>query len=124
MNIGAALLCSRDLNPVGSRGIEMKINSITIAILACLIAAGCSHGLSGTYLPKGGGIGNGLVMSKLEFINGNEVNISMMEQTVRANYKVDGKQVLLIVNGQQQVFNLDDGGCLDGGNLFGKFCKN
>ena len=98
----------------------MKINQITLAILACLLAAGCSHGLSGTYLPKGGGMGNGVVMSKLEFVNGNEVNISMMEQTVRANYKVDGKQVLLIVNGQQQVFNLD----VDGGNLFGKFCKS
>ena len=102
----------------------MKFKSITIAILACLLAAGCGHSLSGTYLPKGGGIGNGLVMSKLEFINGSEVNISMMEQTVRANYKIDGKQVLLIVNGQQEVFNLDDQGCLDGGNLFGKFCKS
>ncbi len=102
----------------------MKIKQITIAILACMLAVGCSHGLRGTYLPKGGGMGNGVVMSKLEFINGTEVNISMMEQTVRANYKVDGKQVLLSVSGQQQVFNLDDEGCLDGGNLFGKFCKN
>ena len=101
----------------------MKIKQIAIAILACLLAAGCSHGLSGTYLPKGGGMGNGLVMSKLEFINGSEVNISMMEQTVRANYKIDGKQVLLTVNGQSEVFTLDDAGCLDGGNLFGKFCK-
>jgi hypothetical protein len=109
---------------MGSRGFEMKVKSITIAILACLLAAGCGHHLSGTYLPKGGGIGNGLVMSKLEFISGTEVNISMMAQTVRANYKVDGKQVLLVVNGQQEVFNIDDDGCLDGGNLFGKFCKS
>ena len=99
------------------------MKSIIFVTLLCVFVTGCSHGLSGTYLPKGGGMGNGLVMSKLEFINGNEVNISMMEQTVRANYKVDGKQVLLIVNGQQEVFNLDDAGCLDGGNLFGKFCK-
>ena len=73
----------------------MKIKPIAIAILACLVATGCSHGLSGVYMPKGGGMGNGLVMSKLEFING-----------------------------QQEVFNIDDAGCLDGGNLFGKFCKN
>jgi hypothetical protein len=98
---------------------------ITFAALLCLFVAGCGHNsMSGTYLPKGGGMGNGLVMSKLEFISGTEVNISMMEQTVRANYKVDGKQVLLIVNGQQEVFNLTDDGCLDGGNLFGKFCKS
>jgi hypothetical protein len=101
----------------------MKLKSIIFATLLCLFAAGCSHGLSGTYLPKGGGMGNGLVMSKLNFISGDQVDISMMEQTVRANYKVDGKSVLLIVNGQQEVFTLDDAGCLDGGNLFGKFCK-
>ena len=100
------------------------MKSITFATLLCLFVAGCGHSLSGTYLPKGGGMGNGFVMSKLEFISGTEVNISMMEQTVRANYKVDGKQVLLIVNGQQEVFNLTDDGCLDGGNLFGKFCKS
>src|ERR1700685_2809526 len=100
----------------------MKIKPIAIAILACLLAAGCSPGLSRVYMPKGGGMGNGLVMSKLEFINGQEVNISMMEQTVRANYKVDGKQVLLIVNGRQEVFNIDDDGCLQGGSLLGQVC--
>ncbi|HEV2170405.1 MAG TPA: hypothetical protein VGR40_05635 [Candidatus Binatus sp.] len=102
----------------------MKIRAFAIAILACLLVTGCGHKLSGTYVPKGGGIGNGLVMSKLEFISSTEVNIYMMEQTFRANYKIDGKQVLLIVNGQQEVFNIDSDGCLDGGNLFGKFCKS
>jgi hypothetical protein len=68
-------------------------------------------------------MGNSLVMQKLEFLNGTEVNISMMEQTVRASYKLEGNQVLLIVNGQQEVFKLDAQGCLDGGTLFGKFCK-
>lgn len=100
------------------------MKSIIFAAVLGLLAAGCSHGLSGTYLPKGGGRGNGLVMQKLEFLSGNEVNLYMMEQTVRATHKIDGKQVLLIVNGQQEVFNLDPSGCLDGGSLFGKFCKS
>jgi hypothetical protein len=99
------------------------MKSIVFGALLCVLVAGCSHGLSGTYLPQGGGMGNGLVMQKMEFLSGTEVNLSMMEQVVRANYRIDGKQVLLIVNGQQEVFNLDDKGCLDGGNLFGKFCK-
>ena len=100
------------------------MKSIIFASLLCLLAAGCSrNSLSGTYLPKGGGMGNGLVMEKLEFLSGDAVNIYMMEQTVRGSYKIDGKQVLLIVNGQQEVFNLAADGCLDGGNLFGKFCK-
>jgi hypothetical protein len=98
---------------------------IILAAIACLALAACSgKSLSGTYLPQGGGVGNGLVMSKMEFISGDSVNLTMMEQTVRANYKIDGKSVLLIVNGQQQVFTIDDAGCLDGGNLFGKFCKS
>lgn len=51
------------------------MKSIIFAALLGLLAAGCSHGLSGTYLPKGGGMGNGLVMQKLEFLSGNEVNL-------------------------------------------------
>jgi hypothetical protein len=102
----------------------MKSKSIIFAALLCIFIVGCSHSLSGTYLPKGGGMGNGVVMTKLVFVSGDSVDISMMEQTVRANYKLDGKQVLITVNGQQQAFTLDDDGCLDGGSLFGKFCKS
>lgn len=102
----------------------MNLKSIIAAVLACLLMAGCGHSLSGTYLPKGGGVGNGLVLAKLEFISGTEVNITMMEQTIRTNYKIEGKQLLLSLNGQQAIFNIDDQGCLDGGNMFGKFCKS
>jgi hypothetical protein len=98
---------------------------IILIAIACLILVGCGgSSLSGTYLPKGGGLGNGLAMQKLEFISGDAVNLTMLEQTIRATYKVDGKQLLLIVNGQQEVFTIDDDGCLDGGGVFGKFCKS
>jgi hypothetical protein len=98
---------------------------ILLALLACFILASCGHkSLSGTYLPKGGGVGNGISMEKLEFISGDEVNLTMLEQKIRANYKVDGKQLLIIVNGQQEVFDILDDGCLDGGGNFGKFCKS
>src|SRR5271156_151226 len=109
---------TREINKPADRrpsrsGRAMKLKSIVFAMLACLFVAGCSHGLSGTYLPKGGGVGNGLVMDKLEFVSGDSVDITIMSQTV-----------LLSVNGQQQVFTLDDDGCLDGGAMFGKFCKS
>ena len=94
------------------------------AALTCLALAGCGRSsLSGTYLPKGGGMGNGLVMQKLEFSSGNNVTLTMMEQRVRVTYTIDGKQLLLNANGQQMVFDIGSDGCLDGGNLFGKFCK-
>jgi hypothetical protein len=102
----------------------MSMKAFIFGALLGLLAAGCSHNtLSGTYLPKGGGMGNGLVMQKIEFLPNNEVNILMMEQLFRANYKIDGDQVLFIINGQQAVFKLEGDGCLNGGNLYGKFCK-
>jgi hypothetical protein len=93
-------------------------------LLTCVVAAGCARtSLSGTYVPKGGGLGNGLVMEKLEFGSGNGVTLTMMQQRIRVTYTIDGKQLLLNANGQQMVFDIDKDGCLDGGNLYGKFCK-
>jgi hypothetical protein len=95
------------------------------AALSCLAVAGCGRAsLSGTYVPKGGGLGNGLVMEKLEFGSGNSVTLTMMEQKVRVTYTIDGKQLLLNANGQQMVFDIGSDGCLDGGNVYGKFCKS
>ncbi|HYM32514.1 MAG TPA: hypothetical protein VEU47_14510 [Candidatus Cybelea sp.] len=97
---------------------------ITLVAVACIALAGCGDSsLSGTYVPKGGGLGNGLVMEKLVFGKGDTVTVTMMEQTFRANYKIDGKEFLLILNGAQMVFNIDGAGCLDGGGLYGKYCK-
>ena len=95
------------------------------AALGCLALYGCGRaGFSGTYVPKGGGMGNGLVMEKMEFGSGDSVTLTMMQQKVRVTYKVDGKQLLLSANGQQMVFDIDNDGCLDGGGLYGKFCKS
>ena len=115
-------LRGRPKGKVRARGISMK--RIILVVLACVALIGCSHGLSGTYLPKGGGVGNGLALQKIEFLSGDSVNLTMLEQTIRASYKVDGKDVLFIISGQQQVFSLDADGCLDGGAMWGKFCKS
>jgi hypothetical protein len=48
----------------------------------------------------------------------------MLQQKIRIPYKLDGKQLLLSANGQQMVFEMVAGNCLDGGGLFGKFCKS
>jgi hypothetical protein len=69
-------------------------------------------------------MGNGIVMEKLEFNSGDAVTLTMMEQKVRVSYKVDGKQLLLSANGQQMVFDIESDGCLNGGALYGRFCKS
>jgi|SRR5579863_7717715 hypothetical protein len=100
------------------------MKSFVVAGLFCLWLTACGHSsLSGTYVPQGGGMGNGLVMEKLEFVSGDAVTLSMMQQKIRATYKVEGKQLLLTLNGQSLVFDIDGNGCLDGGSLYGKFCK-
>lgn len=96
------------------------------AVLTCFALPACggtSH-LSGTYVAKGAGLGNGLVMDKLEFGSGDSVTLSMMAQKIRVTYKIDGKQLLLSANGQQMVFDIESDGCLNGGELYGKFCKS
>jgi hypothetical protein len=99
------------------------MKKIVVAVSICLALAACGSSLSGTYLPQGGGMGNGLVMEKMVFGSGDSVTLTMMQQNVRVQYKVDGKQLLLTLNGQSLVFDIDNKGCLDGGGLYGKFCK-
>jgi hypothetical protein len=99
------------------------MKQITVALTACLVLASCGHSLSGTYLPKGGGVGNGITMEKMEF-EGDHVTLTMLEQKFQVDYKIDGKHLLLSLNGQQLVFDILDDGCLDGGGNFGKFCKS
>jgi hypothetical protein len=92
---------------------------VTACICAALSACG-GGGLSGTYLPAGNGLGNGVVMEKMEFGSGHNVTLTMLQQRIRVTYEIDGKQLLLTANGQQMVY----GHCLDGGGLFGKFCRS
>jgi hypothetical protein len=104
---------------------RLRPSAIALTVLiGCSVLTACGRSsLSGTYLPKGGGLGNGLVMEKLEFGSGGNVTLTMMQQRIRVPYKIDGKELLLSANGQQMVFEIDSDGCLDGGGLFGKFCK-
>jgi hypothetical protein len=97
---------------------------IIVIALACVALVACGKSLSGTYVAKGGsGLGSGLVMQKMNFVSSDTVELTMMEQTIRTNYKIDGDSVLIGIQGQQQVFKIGSDGCLDGGTLFGKLCK-
>jgi hypothetical protein len=97
---------------------------ILAAAATCLTLADCScaNHLSGTYVSTDEIPGNGAPTDKLVF-NGSSVTITMMNQPVTVDYKVDGSQVILTANGQQMAFQIDKKGCLDGGRAYGKFCK-
>jgi hypothetical protein len=91
---------------------------VIFVAIACLGLFACGQKLSGVYLPKGD-----TFFEKLEFVSGDTVNITFMSKTVQATYKLDGQQVVVTVNGQQQVFAIDGDGCVDGGQMIGKYCK-
>lgn len=91
---------------------------IVFVAIACLGLLGCGQKLSGAYVPKGDAF-----FEKLEFVSGDAVNVTFMTQTVQGSYKLDGQQLVITVNGQQQVFTIDGEGCIDGGNMIGKYCK-
>jgi len=98
----------------------------------CIIAAGlalggCDQKLSGIYVVKKDKANalSGLIFQKIEFGSGDTVDLTAtMGQTLRGTYKVDGKKVVITVGPQSSVFLLDDQGCIDGGDMIGKFCKS
>jgi hypothetical protein len=95
-----------------------------VVAFVCVALVACGNSLSGAYVAKdASGLGSGLVMQQMNFISSDTVELKMLEQTVRANYKIDGDSVLITVQGVQQVFKIGSDGCLDGGTVFGKLCK-
>ena len=91
--------------------------------IATLLAAapltlllGCGNSLSGTYGQKGG--------VSFEFHSNGKVELDVIGPVQEATYVVeDGK--VKITSGSQgtMVLKIDDKGCLDGGLMMGKLCK-
>jgi hypothetical protein len=97
---------------------------ISILVAGSFTLAGCGSRLSGTYLPSGKPPSViGFVYEKFEFGSGETVDIVIMDVTRRGTYKIDGKKVAMTLNGESLVMVMDDKGCLDGGELIGKYCK-
>jgi len=79
--------------------------------------SGCGHHLSGTYVSA-----NALGTS-FDFISESEVQQNSMGLTVQGTYQVQNQQVDITMGGQTLVLTIDSDGCLDAGDLLGKFCK-
>lgn len=90
-----------------------------ISTCAALLLAACGHGLSGEYHGE-----RGAFFDKLVFRSGGEVDIGFMGDTGAGSYRIDGKRVLVTVNGRTQVLEIDGAGCIDGGSGIGRYCKH
>ncbi|MBN9533264.1 MAG: membrane lipoprotein lipid attachment site-containing protein [Alphaproteobacteria bacterium] len=88
-----------------------------VIAMATLALTACSPRLSGVYK----GTGNA-IFEKIEFLSGGKADVSIFGTIREGKYEVDGKRVVISLNGQNQVFEIDDKGCLDGGRLVGTYC--
>jgi hypothetical protein len=89
--------------------------TLLAAALALALAA-CGNSLSGTYGKKG--------EVSFEFHSNGKVDLDILGPIQEASYVVeDGK--VKITSGSQgtMVLKIDDKGCLDGGAMMGKLCK-
>lgn len=46
-----------------------------------------------------------------------------MGMSTEITYELKGKELKLITPQGNQILNIDENGCIDGGKLLGKFCK-
>ncbi|WP_321474660.1 hypothetical protein [uncultured Paludibaculum sp.] len=89
------------------------------AAVAAFGLAGCGARVSGVYKPNGPAF-----LDSLNFKSGGKVDLTFMTMTKEGTFAVDGKQVKVTNGGDTQVFTLDDKGCLNGGALLGRYCKD
>lgn len=80
------------------------------------LLVGCSDGLSGTYGKKG--------EVNFEFHSGGKVDLDVIGPVQEASYVVeDGKVKISNARIGTMVMKFDADGCLDGGAMMGKLCK-
>lgn len=88
-------------------------------LCAAVLASGCGGGLRGTYVPPDG---EGF-LDQITFRSGGKADITFMGTTREATWAVDGRRLTITSGGDTQVFTIDDDGCVDGGRLIGRYCR-
>ncbi len=91
-----------------------------IALLACmgLTLPSFAAKLQGDYEQVGTSL-----FEKLSFRSGSKVHVTFMGMTKVGTFEVDGKEVLITIGNETNVFTIDDKGCVVGGGPLGTYCK-
>lgn len=90
---------------------------LVLAMAGSAALVGCGDDFSGVYTSDAG------FFDKLDFTSSDTVEITFMGQTKEATYVVEDEKVKITIDGETQVFTVDDDGCIDGGGIIGKYCK-
>ena len=95
---------------------------IFIAFLIALAGFVSSNGWGAKLEGDYSGTGNSF-FEKLTFKPDGKVRVTFMGMTKVGTFEVDGKEVLITVGNETNVFTLNDQGCVVGGGFLGKYCK-
>ena len=99
---------------------ELRLTCKTFAgvVATAVLLAGCGSKVDGTYSGSAESF-----FERLTLKSGGKADVTFMGMTKEGEYTVDGKQVKITVGGENQLFTVDDKGCLDGGGIIGRYCK-
>lgn len=100
----------------------MKILETILATLIISVLFSCSSGLSGTYK---GTTAMGMVDIEIKFVSSSKAQITGggmgMSSTSEVEYEKNGNEVKFIANGKNDIYTIDEKGCLTSGET--KLCK-
>jgi hypothetical protein len=88
---------------------------LALAALCIAMLSACGNGLSGTYGKKG--------EVNFEFHSNGKVELDILGPIQEASYVVEDGKVKISGAQGTMVLRIDDKGCLDGGAMMGKLCK-
>ena len=94
------------------------IATFLIALAGFVSSIAWAAKLEGDY----SGTGNSF-FEKLSFRPDGKVRVTFMGMTKVGTFEIDGKEVLITVGNETNVFTLNDQGCVVGGGFLGKYCK-
>jgi hypothetical protein len=92
-----------------------RFATTTAAVSALMLLGGCGNSLSGTYGKKGD--------VSFEFHSNGKVELDILGPIQEANYVVEDGKVKISAAQGTMVLRIDEKGCLDGGAMMGKLCK-
>jgi hypothetical protein len=87
----------------------------TLTVVSLALLGACGNSLSGTYGKKG--------EVNFEFHSNGKVELDILGPIQEANYVVEDGKVKISGAQGTMVLRIDDKGCLDGGVMMGKLCK-
>ncbi len=96
----------------------MKI--VILLVITCLAFAisGCSN-IQGTYLGQ-----EGALMDKIIIKEGHRADIVFLGSVTEVSFEKTGDKIKFMIPDGAQILTIDQQGCLDGGTLVGRYCKD